>query len=74
MNTDSITPSYLTGLNIKIGGRLMRYKIVKKRTVKLFQRGASASGKVNFTDWARFTSKNKKGAFSITVSTGQNIF
>ena len=74
LNIDNIIPSYLTGLKIKIGGRLMKYRVVRKRTVKLFERGISSPGKVNFTDWARYTSKNRRGAFSITVSTGQNIF
>ena len=74
LNTDAKFPSYLTGFNIKIGGRLMKYRVVRKRTVKLVQRGASSIGKVNFTDWARFTNKNRRGAYSITVSTGQNFF
>lgn len=74
LNIDNIIPSYLTGLKIKIGGRLMKYRVIRRKTVKLFERGISAPGKVNFTDWARYTSKNRRGAFSITVSTGQNIF
>ena len=52
----------------------MKYRVVRRKTVKLFQRGISSPGKVNYTDWARYTSKNRRGAFSITVSTGQNIF
>ena|ERR1700753_666427 len=47
---DNVIPSYLTGLKIKIGGRLMKYRVVRKRTVKFFQRGASSPGKVNFND------------------------
>ena len=52
----------------------MKYRVVRKRTVKFFQRGASSPGKVNFNDWARYNSKNRRGAFSITVDTGQNLF
>jgi hypothetical protein len=74
LNTDAKFPSYLTGFKIKIGGRLMKYRVVRKRTVKLVQRGASSIGKVNYTDWGRFTNKNRRGAYSITVSTGQNFF
>jgi hypothetical protein len=74
LNTDSKFPSYLSGFKIKIGGRLMKYRVVRKRTVKLVQRGASSIGKVNYTDWGRFTNKNRRGAYSITVSTGQNFF
>jgi hypothetical protein len=74
LNTDSKFPSYLSGFKIKIGGRLMKYRVVRKRTVKYIERGASSIGKVNYTDWGRFTNKNRRGAYSITVSTGQNFF
>jgi hypothetical protein len=60
-------------MNIKVAGRLMRYKVVPKRTVQKVQKGTSAFGKVNYTDFARYTSKNRRGAFSITISTGQNF-
>lgn len=70
----SIIPAFLTGLTIKIAGRLIGYKVIPRKTVKLAQRGSSSIGKVNFTDLARYTNKNKRGAFSITVSSGQNFF
>ena len=63
----SIIPAFLTGLTIKIAGRLIGYKVIPRKTVKLAQRGSSSIGKVNFTDLARYTNKNKRGAFSITV-------
>ena len=71
---DKIIPSYLTGLKIKVGGRLLKYRVVPRKTIKFYQRGNSSIGTVNYTDWARYTSKNRRGAFSITVSTGQNYF
>ena len=67
-------PSFLSGLNIKIAGRLMREAIIPRRTTKVFSNGASATGKVNFLDVARVTRKNKKGAYTIKVTTGQNFF
>ncbi len=67
-------PAYLTGMTIKIGGRLMKYKVVPKKTSQKVQKGSSSFGKVNFTDFARYTSKNRRGAFSITVSSGHNFF
>ena len=69
-----IIPSFLSGLNIKIAGRLMRYKIIPRKTTQGLNRGASAIGRVNYTDKARFTFKNRKGAFSINISAGQNFF
>jgi hypothetical protein len=67
-------PAYLTGMTIKIAGRLMKYKVIPRKTVQKVQVGVSSFGKVNFTDFARYTSKNRRGAFSITVSSGQNFF
>jgi hypothetical protein len=52
----------------------MNYKTVPRRTVRNVQKGISSVGRVNYTDLARYTSKNKKGAFSITISSGQNFF
>nr|YP_009522493.1 ribosomal protein S3 [Hygrophorus russula]AXQ02216.1 ribosomal protein S3 [Hygrophorus russula] len=66
-------PSFLSGIKIKIAGRLLTQRVVPRKTVKIIRRGAFARGKVNFLDIARYTSKNKRGAFSITVTTGQNI-
>lgn len=73
-NKANYIPAYLTGMTIKIGGRLMKYKVIPKKTSQKVQKGASSFGKVNFTDLARYTSKNRRGAFSITVSSGHNFF
>ena len=73
-NKSNYLPAYLTGMNIKIAGRLMNYNIIPRKTVQKIQKGSSSFGKVNYTDFARYTSKNRRGAFSITVSSGQNFF
>jgi hypothetical protein len=70
---NSATESFLTGFNIKIGGRLRREPIIPKVTVKKFEKGFTAKGKINYTQMARFTHKNRKGAFSITIKSGQNF-
>lgn len=62
----------LSGLNIKISGRLMREPIIPRITTKKFEKGFTAKGKINYFDQARFTHKNRKGAFTITVKSGQN--
>ena len=72
-NKSNYLPAYLTGMNIKIAGRLMNYNIIPRKTVQKIQKGSSSFGKVNYTDFARYTSKNRRGAFSITVSSGQNF-
>nr|YP_009739426.1 ribosomal protein S3 [Tricholoma flavovirens]QIC20270.1 ribosomal protein S3 [Tricholoma flavovirens] len=70
----NILPAFLSGVNIKVAGRLLTHRVVPRKTVKIIQRGAAATGKINFSDVARYTKKNKRGAFSITVSSGQNFF
>ena len=64
----------LTGVNIKLGGRLMRGKIVPRRTVKKIQYGSLARSKSNYVTTARLTQKNKRGSFSFTVSIGHKFF
>lgn len=71
---NSAIPSFLTGLHIKIGGRLLNLSMKSRKTVNIVERGSSSIGKVNYTDFARYTNKNKRGAYSITVSSGQNFF
>jgi hypothetical protein len=70
----NIIPAFLTGINIRVAGRLMTHRVVPRKTVKTIRRGAAATGKINLSDVARYTNKNKRGAFSITVSSGQNLF
>jgi Mitochondrial ribosomal protein (VAR1) len=69
-----ILPAFLSGINIKVAGRLLTHRVIPRKTVKTIRRGATAPGKINFSDVARFTNKNKRGSFSITVSSGQNFF
>ena len=69
----TILPSFLSGMNIRIAGRLLTQKVVPRMTVQTIRRGVLAKSKVNFSDVARLTKKNKRGAFSITISSGQNF-
>lgn len=66
-------PAYISGLYIHIGGRLMREPIIPRKTTKKFEKGAIATGKVNFVDTARITKKNKKGAYTIKIAFAQNF-
>ena len=67
-------PSFLSGLNIKVAGRLMREPIIPRITTRVFSKGATATGKVNYLDVASITKKNRKGAYTIKVTSGQNFF
>jgi hypothetical protein len=69
-NKYSIIPSYLSGFKIKVAGRLLTQRVIPRLTVKTIQRGTLARGKAKFVDSARFTNKNKRGSFSITITMG----
>lgn len=74
INKYSIIPSYLSGFKIRVAGRLLTQRVVPRLTVKTIQRGTLARGKAQFVDTAKFTNKNKRGSFSITVTTGHIFF
>jgi len=65
----SIIPSYLSGIKVRLAGRLITQRIVPRFTVQSIQMGSLARGKINYVDTSRFTHKNKRGAFSFTVTT-----
>lgn len=69
-NNYSIIPSYLSGFKIRVAGRLLTQRVIPRLTVKTIQRGTLARGKAQFVDSARFSNKNKRGSFSITVTMG----
>ncbi len=71
---NQILPSFTTGIKVKFAGRLMRGRMIPKKTVKLAQEGALARSKANFVTTSRFTKKNKRGIFSVTVSIGHAFF
>jgi hypothetical protein len=60
--------SYLSGINIKLAGRLMTQSIRPRFTVQSLQEGSLARVKVHYIEKSRFTGKNKRGAFSFTVT------
>lgn len=66
-------PSLLSGINIRIGGRLLTQRIIPRKTVKTIRKGTLSKGKINFLDEARYTNKNKRGAFTLVVSIGHYL-
>ena len=61
-------PSSISGLNVKLAGRLTTQRVIPRYTIQTRQEGSLARGKVNFLEKARFTNKNKRGAYSFTVN------
>jgi len=62
-------PSYLSGIKIRLGGRLSTENVIPRKTVKTYQIGSIARNKINYKDKTRITLKNKRGAYSFTVIT-----
>nr|QCI56440.1 hypothetical protein [Hypsizygus marmoreus] len=56
----NIIPAFLSGINIRVAGRLLTHRVVPRQTVKTTRRGACARGKINFSDVARYTNKKKR--------------
>jgi hypothetical protein len=65
----SVIPSYLSGVKVRLAGRLLTQRLVPRFTVQNYQFGSLARGKIHFTDSSRVTLKNKRGAYSLTVTT-----
>jgi hypothetical protein len=66
----SLVPCILSGLSVKVAGRVMTQRVVPRKTIKFTQKGSLSRTKSVFVENARFTNKNKRGSFSITVSSG----
>lgn len=66
-------PSYVSGINFKLAGRIDSKSLKSRAKSKLYHRGSLARGKANIVTFSRFTHKNKVGAFSITLNTGHLI-
>lgn len=67
-------PSFLTGLKIRLAGRLLKQNIIPRHTVKTTQHGSLTRSSADIVSKARFTAKNKRGTFSITISIGHRFF
>jgi hypothetical protein len=66
-------PSSLSGIYIKLAGRVLTQKIQKRVKSKIVQKGSLARTKAQSININRFVNKNKRGSFSITIKTGHII-
>jgi ribosomal protein S3 len=67
LNTSAITLAKPVGIFIKIAGRLNTERITPKRTTKSILVGSIEKGRGNIVDSYKFTNKNKRGAFTVSV-------
>lgn len=66
--------SFCTGVNLKYGGRLRGQSLTNRFTTDIFQNGTLNRVSSDILTSSRFTSKNIRGAFSITVTMGTKFF
>lgn len=73
-NINSTKLAFITGINLKKGGRLITQPIIPKLTTKIMQIGTINRANTDFVTTSRYTAKSKRGAFSITVTMGHKFF
>lgn len=65
---DSVTPtSHITGVKVKLSGRLTTQRSGPRQTVQAGRLGSSAKGQFGTVDYSQHTAKNKLGAFTMKV-------
>jgi hypothetical protein len=72
LNTNPIVLSRPVGSSIKFAGRLSTERIQPRKTTKSIRLGSTHTIGGNVKDVYRFTSKNKRGSFSISIKLGQS--
>jgi ribosomal protein S3 len=63
--------SHITGVKIKLSGRLTTQRAGPRQTVSANRLGSSAKGPYGTVDFSQHTSKNKLGAFTMKVWVSQ---
>jgi hypothetical protein len=63
-------PSFISGIKIRIAGRLLTQRIVPRKTVKTISKGSLSRGKGIYLEKGCIINKNKRGAFNVTVTIG----
>jgi hypothetical protein len=66
-------PSFLSGIYLKLAGRVLTQKIQRRVKSKLVQKGSLARIRARLVISNRFVNKNKRGIFSVTVKTGHIV-
>ena len=66
-------PSFLSGIYLKLAGRVLTQRIKRRVKSKIIQKGSLARANTDLINTNRFVNKNRRGVFSITVKTGHII-
>jgi hypothetical protein len=71
--TNNKIPSFLSGIYLKLAGRVLTQRIQRRVKSNVIQLGSLAKTKANLINTNRFVNKNKRGTYSITIKTGHYI-
>nr|UEP17188.1 hypothetical protein [Russula sp.] len=66
-------PSFLSGIYLKLAGRVLTQRIQRRVKSKIIQKGSLTRINTNLINTNTFVNKNKRGVFSITIKTGHII-
>ena len=66
-------PSFLSGIYLKLAGRVLTQRIQRRVKSKIIQKGSLARANTDLINTNSFVNKNKRGVFSITIKTGHII-
>lgn len=66
-------PSFLSGIYLKLAGRVLTQKIQRRVKSKVVQKGSLARTRASLINTNRFVNKNKRGVYSVTVIIGHFI-
>jgi hypothetical protein len=66
-------PSFLSGIYLKLAGRVLTQKIQRRVKSKIIQKGSLARINTDLINTNIFVNKNKRGVFSIIIKTGHII-
>ena len=67
-------PSFITGINIRLAGRLFSQKVIPRYTIKKAQEGSLTRASADLVFKSRSTHINKRGTYSITITMGHSFF
>ena len=66
-------PSFLSGIYLKLAGRVLTQKLQRRVKSKIVQKGSLARTRAKLINTNRFVNKNKRGVYSVTVIIGHFI-
>jgi hypothetical protein len=66
-------PSFLSGILLKLAGKVLTQKIKRRVKSKIVQKGSLARANTDIINTNTFVNKNKRGVFSITIKTGHIV-